>query len=436
MKNIYDLLNHAEDNGDIISENDRLEMSDIEKRRIYNRILLNSEENQEKHEHLYDEKQKYQYDEKKQQSESNYKKKQHQKGKKGGKIKKLLTAAACMAVICAVGFTAGAEVKEYLYKNTQYDYREKLDSTESEDTAADENGISGVSIQVTEVRMEEDSLTFDCAFTFEDDFSEMRSEMEQWAVAEGRNAALDQFFDNSKIYVDSINLLDDNVDYIYAHTDAFIYGKNVVFENNTMYMMFEIIPLAVGEDHTIRFCFKDLNMSDHTLEGSWEYTYEAKANAYEEELEWHPIEIKGENYDEKWILNRYAITPNGLKIDATFEKTRDHLDFSYEKDGYEMSDLMRIVAWDDQGNYYLMYPRSKDFNDDEWNAPYHGRFDLYDDIFGEENRDYKVVWDENASKVTFVIENVISKWDINTKLYAGSDYEFVSEPYTVDLTKD
>ena len=34
------------------------------------------------------------------------------------KAKKLLTAAACMAVICAVGFTAGAAVKEYLYKNT------------------------------------------------------------------------------------------------------------------------------------------------------------------------------------------------------------------------------------------------------------------------------------------------------------------------------
>ena len=29
MKNIYDLLNQAEDNEDIISENERMEMSDI-----------------------------------------------------------------------------------------------------------------------------------------------------------------------------------------------------------------------------------------------------------------------------------------------------------------------------------------------------------------------------------------------------------------------
>ena len=46
MKNIYDLLNQAEDNEDILSENERMEMSDIEKRRIYNRILLDSEEEQ------------------------------------------------------------------------------------------------------------------------------------------------------------------------------------------------------------------------------------------------------------------------------------------------------------------------------------------------------------------------------------------------------
>ena len=46
MKNIYDLLNQAEDNEDILSENERMEMTDIEKRRIYNRILLDSEEGQ------------------------------------------------------------------------------------------------------------------------------------------------------------------------------------------------------------------------------------------------------------------------------------------------------------------------------------------------------------------------------------------------------
>ena len=38
MKNIYDLLNQAEDNENILSENERMEMTDIEKRRIYNRI--------------------------------------------------------------------------------------------------------------------------------------------------------------------------------------------------------------------------------------------------------------------------------------------------------------------------------------------------------------------------------------------------------------
>lgn len=412
MKNIYDLLNQAEDNEDILSENERMEMSDIEKRRIYNRILLDSEEEN-----------------------------RQEQAKKGRKAKKLLTAAACMAVICAVGFTAGAAVKEYLYKNTQSDYREKLDSTDSEaavDNTA-ENAIDGVDIRMTEVRMQEDSLTFDCTFTFDGDISEMQKEMEQWAITEGRNAIGDQLFDNAEVYVDGINVLDDDFNYVISQTDAFVIGQNVLFEENKMHIGFLIYQLTEGEDHTIQFCFNGLNMSDHTLEGSWKYTYEAKADAYEAELEWQDISIAAENQGEKITLNRYALTPNGPKIDATVEEKKG-TDSIYEEDGYTKLDFMRIVAWDDLGNYYLMYGRSKDYNIDDSTIPYHQRFTIYDgsngSLDGQENRDYKLVWDENASTVTFAMEKKTDKWDAETKEFAGADYEFVSEPYTVELVKN
>ena len=412
MKNIYDLLNQAEDNEDILSENERMEMSDIEKRRIYNRILLDSEEEN-----------------------------RQEQAKKGRKAKKLLTAAACMAVICAVGFTAGAAVKEYLYKNTQSDYREKLDSTDSEaavDNTA-ENAIDGVDIRMTEVRMQEDSLTFDCTFTFDGDISEMQKEMEQWAITEGRNAIGDQLFDNAEVYVDGINVLDDDFNYVISQTDAFVIGQNVSFEENKMHIGFLIYQLTEGEDHTIQFCFNGLNMSDHTLEGSWKYTYEAKADAYEAELEWQDISIAVENQGEKITLNRYALTPNGPKIDATVEEKKG-TDSIYEEDGYTKLDFMRIVAWDDLGNYYLMYGRSKDYNIDDSTIPYHQRFTIYDgsngSLDGQENRDYKLVWDENASTVTFAMEKKTDKWDAETKEFAGVDYEFVSEPYTVELVKN
>lgn len=412
MKNIYDLLNQAEDNEDILSENERMEMSDIEKRRIYNRILLDSEEEN-----------------------------RQEQAKKGRKAKKLLTAAACMAVICAVGFTAGAAVKEYLYKNTQSDYREKLDSTDSEaavDNTA-ENAIDGVDIRMTEVRMQEDSLTFDCTFTFDGDISEMQKEMEQWAITEGRNAIGDQLFDNAEVYVDGINVLDDDFNYVISQTDAFVIGQNVSFEENKMHIGFLIYQLTEGEDHTIQFCFNGLNMSDHTLEGSWKYTYEAKADAYEAELEWQDISIAVENQGEKITLNRYALTPNGPKIDATVEEKKG-TDSIYEEDGYTKLDFMRIVAWDDLGNYYLMYGRSKDYNIDDSTIPYHQRFTIYDgsngSLDGQENRDYKLVWDENASTVTFAMEKKTDKWDAETKEFAGADYEFVSEPYTVELVKN
>ena len=361
MKNIYDLLNQAEDNEDILSENERMEMSDIEKRRIYNRILLDSEEEQE--EQSCDEQKKYQDNEKAQQVEggrnieSEDHKNRQEQAKKGRKAKKLLTAAACMAVICAVGFTAGAAVKEYLYKNTQSDYREKLDSTDSEaaaDNTADnlivdtadntaENAIDGVDIRMTEVRMQEDSLTFDCTFTFDGDISEMQKEMEQWAITEGRNAIGDQLFDNAEVYVDGINVLDDDFNYVISQTEAFVIGQNVSFEENKMHIGFLIYQLTEGEDHTIQFCFNGLNMGDHALEGSWEYTYEAKADAYEAELEWQDISIAAENQGEKITLNRYALTPNGPKIDATVEEKKG-TDSIYEEDGYTKLDFMRIVA--------------------------------------------------------------------------------------------
>ena len=445
MKNIYDLLNQAEDNEDILSENERMEMTDIEKRRIYNRILLDSEEEQE--EQSCNEQKKYQDNEKAQQVEggrnieSEDHKNRQEQAKKGRKAKTLLTAAACMAVICAVGFTAGAAVKEYLYKNTQSDYREKLDSTDSE-AAADntaENAIDGVDIRMTEVRMQEDSLTFDCTFTFDGDISEMQKEMEQWAITEGRNAIGDQLFDNAEVYVDGINVLDDDFNYVISQTEAFVIGQNVSFDGNKMQIGFLIYQLTEGEDHTIQFCFNGLNMSDHTLEGSWKYTYEAKADAYEAELEWQDISIAAENQGEKITLNRYALTPNGPKIDATVEEKKG-TDSIYEEDGYTKLDFMRIVAWDDLGNYYLMYGRSKDYNIDDSTIPYHQRFTIYDgsngSLDGQENRDYKLVWDENASTVTFAMEKKTDKWDAETKEFVGADYEFVSEPYTVELVKN
>ena len=445
MKNIYDLLNQAEDNEDILSENERMEMTDIEKRRIYNRILLDSEEEQE--EQSCDGQKKYQDNEKAQQVEggrnieSEDHKNRQEQAKKGRKAKKLLTAAACMAVICAVGFTAGAAVKEYLYKNTQSDYREKLDSTDSE-AAADntaENAIDGVDIRMTEVRMQEDSLTFDCTFTFDGDISEMQKEMEQWAITEGRNAIGDRFFDHTEVYVDGINVLDDDFNYVISQTEAFVIGQNVSFDGNKMHMGFLIYQLTEGEDHTVRFRFNGLNMSDHTLEGSWKYTYEAKADAYEAELEWQDISIAAENQGEKITLNRYALTPNGPKIDATVEEKKG-TDSIYEEDGYTKLDFMRIVAWDDLGNYYLMYGRSKDYNIDDSTIPYHQRFTIYDgsngSLDGQENRDYKLVWDENASTVTFAMEKKTDKWDAETRKFVGADYEFVSEPYTVELVKN
>ena len=123
MKNIYDLLNQAEDNEDILSENERMEMTDIENAEFITEYCWIQKREQE--EQSCDElEKKYQDNEKAQQvrrwteyREANHKIDRKQ-AKKGRKAKKLLTAAACMAVIYAVGFTAGAAVKNICIKYT------------------------------------------------------------------------------------------------------------------------------------------------------------------------------------------------------------------------------------------------------------------------------------------------------------------------------
>ena len=55
---------------------------------------------------------------------------------------------------------------------------------------------------------------------------------------------------------------------------------------------------------------------------------------------------------------------------------------------------------------------------------------------GQENRDYKLVWDENASTVTFAMEKRQINGMQKREKFVGADYEFVSEPYTVELVKN
>ena len=98
------------------------------------------------------------------------------------------------------------------------------------------------------------------------------------------------------------------------------------------------------------------------------------------------------------------------------------------------------MAWDDLGNYYLMYGRSKDYNIDDSTIPYHqsSLFMISTMVHWMDRKTGITNWCgmKYASTVTFAMEKKTDKWDAETRKFVGADYEFVSEPYTVELVKN
>lgn len=338
--------------------------------------------------------------------------------------------------IGGLGFTAGAEAIQYLAHNTKYNYREKVEESGKIEAAEAEDGVE---IEVKEVRREDKNLTFVCRFTFNGDITAMQARVEKWAIEEGRNALGEPFFDHTSIYVDGSDILDwGNPDYDYEGPGCI--GEHVKFDGQTMEMEIDLVDMKVDADQKVVFHFADFDMGDRVIEGEWDYTYDVKADAYVEELAWHDMYLESKGNIDSIILEQYAITPNGIQFKGS-QSNYGHDPFGErEKEGdVEISRHFRILAWDDRGNYYLMYSSPV-----KHESGYYGMeeriWTIYDGAYatqeGMANRDYTIVWDENAASVTVAVEEVIKRWDTAAKKWLDSDYELVSEPFTIDLTAE
>lgn len=341
-------------------------------------------------------------------------------------------------VLCigGLGFTAGAEAIQYLAHNTKYNYREKVEESGKIEIAEAEDSVE---IEVKEVRREDKNLTFVCRFTFDGDITAMQARVEKWAIEEGRNALGEQFFDHTSIYVDGSDILDyGNPDYDYEGPDCI--GEHVKFDGQTMEIEIELVDMKVDADQKVVFHFADLDMGDRVIEGEWDYTYEVKADAYEDDLEWHDINVEGKGAVDTMILEEYAITPNGIQIKGECSQYGRDPYREFEKDGdITITRKLRILLWDNLGNYYLMYGHCPGRKEGDYGLTDY-LYTIYDGAYatqeGLANRDYKVVWDENATSVTVAVEEVVSKWGNGPRPWIGDDYELVSEPFTIDLTAE
>lgn len=120
---------------------------------------------------------------------------------------------------------------------------------------------------------------------------------------------------------------------------------------------------------------------------------------------------------EKYILDSYAVTPNGLKM---YGEVRN---VNYE-DGLS---IIRLLVKDDLGNKYLMYPRTRKDDkkdaEDVWKVEY----ELYRGT-ATTGTDYRMTWASGIKKLTVVFqEDASENWD---------DFSIISDEFVIDLEKD
>ena len=383
MKDIYELLNNV-DEEKIISENvERVELTDMEKMQIMR----------------------------------NVKKQSRNKNRRISVFKKTAAVIALVLCIGVGGTTVGAAVMNYFNDNTKYDYKEDVDI---------QGTMEGVTITVSNISRVDRDIVMDCRFDFDEDTKALQEASAQW-LSEGRNAVGLDIFKNTLVYFDGVEIAQAETT---GGQGAGLIIKNITFEDYAMNMQIEFMmweDSVAAKDHHIVIHFADLNVGDRTIEGEWEYAYDVEADNYDEEIERAEVNISGtDGFAETLNINQYAVTPNGLRLYGTA---------TYDVDG-----TLRVLAWDDLGNYYLMYKRSavKGGMKEEMfhGVPYDVVLNLYDGVYATDpvlaNRDYKTRWDPDATEITFAIEKETAVWN-DEMVWIGNEYEIVSDTVTVRL---
>ena len=420
MKDIYQLLNGIEDEFVSLKDLNRVELTENEKKRISNYVLVRSQSTSSESEGVSGQ------------------------SKRIRPMRRGVVIAVLVLCIFIGCISVGAAVFHYINGNTVEDYKEEP----SEEVKVREGSeIDGVDIRITDISRVHNDVTFEVEFTFQGDTSERYRDMEQWAVKEGRSILGNEMFEASRVYFDNhcISTVDHMPD---AFRGAMECDKNVVMDGQKMTMEIYVTmdSSIVDEDHQVVLHFEDLDMGSYIAEGVWECEYEIKANKYEEELVKvdleEPLTVKtpDTSLTEELEIMQYAVTPNGLRLFGTMA-----LSSNWECDSFYSYGL-RVLVWDDLGNYYLMYPRttgliSGDENNIYDTDVYQAEFTLYDDqvlIDTQEEKNladvsYQNVWDPNASALTFAIEMETDFWDETGKEFYGTQTEVVSDQVTVKL---
>lgn len=415
MKKIYHILNNVNDNRISPEDTCKIDLTEEEKKRILNFIHARESETH---------------------TTEPVSVKNNRSFFPGRKAASAAVLAVCLA---AAGISVGATSFHYINQNTATDYKE-TDLPENDSTQAE--GIDGVDIEVTSISRVGNHLYFNFDFTFENDITAMQESLTQWYLVEGRNAIANDFFGATGINLDGCRIISNTYD------GAECYADNVVFDGQHMSFRIEIClnDELSAQNHQLDINFKNLDMGTYIAEGEWGFTYDIDGDKYEGDIVKVDLEepliatTPKTDMMNTLEIDQYAITPNGLHLYGTFS-----IWFDPEADN-SVSNALRILVWDDLGNYYLMYPRttgliSGDENDTYDKYVYSVECDLYDvstlvDSQEEANLDdthYEINWNPDAATLTFAVENVTSQWDETGKEFLGDRCELISDSVTVTL---
>lgn len=182
------------------------------------------------------------------------------------------------------------------------------------------------------------------------------------------------------------------------------------------------------------------------------YTFITKMEGNYEDTQREIISVNGGSgeYDldgmyEFMSIDGYSMGATGLQFHGTTVMQNDWeiINKTCEEKGIEYCGFLRIKAWDDLGNTYLLYMANEPGDGSEKDTPYGkapvDRFtaSLYDKapILEEFSKDtgitYSSEWADGISQITFVIEKAIDMQDADHN--TTTTVEPVSDPVTINL---
>lgn len=435
MKDIYELLKDVTVDMD---EYDRIELSELEKKRVYGHILKNR------------------------------KKSRHY----------LNRIAVAVIALCVVGIVVpvSAGVLAHINGNIKSNYKEEINETlvrkTEESDQADRNGEKQenqqgkdqdkVQIEVLNVGRMGRKINITCAFTLEEGAEDFYEDCHQFELSHS-NTLLAEPFRNSYFLYDGG---DTGKDFgpagarglILSHEGNIVIQKISIFEDDDEHLK---------EDHQITLHFEDLVIGGKVMKGEWECVCDVKASNYADtELVTYPINVEGYaslpyeqgGYERSIILDSYALTANGIVFYGTLNQITYYSDEHYEKrkEFPEQHNNLRLLLRDNLGNEYLMYglcleseeeldrkldPSPDDFESEaaelaarDQEISLQMEFVLYDGPARllEPGKNYLADWDPNATEITVVVQEIITVWDYHGGTPTDS-YKNVSEEVTISL---